>query len=99
MGAGYRVILSDLDAAAQAFATESTDFAKLRARMSPPPVDGGDDTVNSGISAVLSLLGAGNAGLSEAMAEHSKRLKACHDGYKSDDSDVVALYNKVIEQA
>ena len=33
------------------------------------------------------------------MAEHSKRLKACHDGYKSDDSDVVALYNKLIEQA
>jgi len=35
------VILSDLDGAAQAFATESTDFAKLRARISPPPVDGG----------------------------------------------------------
>ena len=62
MGAGYQVILSDLDAAAHAFATESTDFAKLRARMSPPPVDGGDDTVNSGIAAVLSTSGRGQRG-------------------------------------
>ena len=60
MSAGYQVILADLEAMAQAFATESADFAKLRRRMSPEPVDGGDGTLNAGIAAVLALLGAGN---------------------------------------
>jgi Family of unknown function (DUF6317) len=96
---GYRVVLADLDAAATAFATESTDFARLRPRMSPHAVDGGDDTVNAGIAAVLSLFGAGNAALSAAMSAHAGKLRACHDGYRSDDSDVVALYNTLIDEA
>jgi hypothetical protein len=99
MSAGYKVILGDLDAMAKAFATESTDFARLRRRMSPDPVDGGDATLNAGIAAVLALLGAGNAALTTAMHEHADKLKKCHDGYKEDDSDVVALYNKLIAQA
>ena len=97
--AGYQVVLADLAAAASAFSTESGDFAKLRPRMSPQPVDGGDDTVNAGIAAVLALFGQGNAGIAAAMAAHGVRLRACHDGYKADDADVVALYNKLIDEA
>jgi hypothetical protein len=97
MGAGYKVILGDLDAAAGAFTTESADFGKLRSRMSPAPVDGGDATVNAGIEAVLALFAAGNAALVKAMHEHGDKLKTCHDNYKEDDSDVVALYNKLSE--
>jgi hypothetical protein len=67
--------------------------------MSPDPVDGGDTTLNAGIAAVLALLGAGNAALTKAMGEHADKLKKCHDDYKEDDSDVVALYNKLIAQA
>jgi hypothetical protein len=33
------------------------------------------------------------------MAEHGTKLKECHDDYKENDSDVVALYNKVIGEA
>jgi hypothetical protein len=99
MGTGYRVILSDLDAVAKAFATESTEFAKLRSQMSPHPVDGGDETLNAGIAAVLALLGAGNAALVKVMHEHADKMKTCHDNYKESDSDVVALYNKLIAQA
>jgi Family of unknown function (DUF6317) len=97
MGAGYKVILGDLDAAASAFSTESADFSKLRSRMSPPPVDGGDGAVNAGIEAVLALFAAGNAALVKAMHEHGEKLRTCHDSYKEDDSDVVALYNKLSE--
>ncbi len=99
MGAGYKVILGDLDAAAGAFATESTDFGKLRSRMSPAPVDGGDAAVDAGIEAVLALFKAGNAALVKAVHDHSEKLKECHDNYKEDDSDVVALYNKLSEMA
>jgi len=99
MGAGYQVVLGDLEEMARAFSTESDDFGKLRPRMAPAPVDGGEATVNAGIAAVLSLFGALNAGISEAMGEHGKRVQECHDDYKENDSDVVALYNKLIEEA
>ncbi|MDT4989631.1 MAG: hypothetical protein QOI74_3725 [Micromonosporaceae bacterium] len=99
MGAGYTVVLGDLASVAQAFAKESVDFAKLRTRMSPDAVDGGDEVLNAGIAAVLDLLGAGNAAVSAAMGMHSEKLKNCHDGYQADDSDVVALYNKLITEA
>jgi hypothetical protein len=62
-------------------------------------VDGGDATVNAGIGAVLSLFAALNAGISEAMGEHGTKLQDCHDDYQENDSDVVVLYNKVIEEA
>jgi hypothetical protein len=99
MGAGYRVVLGDLEEMARAFSTEATDFEALRPRMAPAAVDGGEATVNSGIAAVLSLFASLNAGISEAMAEHGKRVRECHDDYKQNDSDVVGLYNKLIEEA
>jgi len=99
MGGGYQVVHDDLQNLARAFATESGEFARLRPRMAPAPVDGGDATVNAGIAAVLSLFASLNAGISGAMGEHAAKLQECHDGYKDNDSDVVALYNKVIEEA
>jgi hypothetical protein len=99
MGAGYQVVYDDLGNLAGAFASESGTFAGLRPRMAPAPVDGGDATVNAGIAAVLSLFASLNAGISEAMREHGVKLQETHDDYKENDSDVVALYNKVIGQA
>jgi hypothetical protein len=99
MGAGYQVVYDDLQDLARAFSAECDEFAGLRPRMAPAPVDGGDATVNTGIRAVLSLFAALNAGISEAMGEHGTKLQECHDDYKENDSDVVVLYNKVIEEA
>jgi hypothetical protein len=99
MGAGYQVVLGDLEEMARAFSTEADDFEKLRPRMAPAPPDGGEATVNAGIAAVLALFKSLNAGISEAMGEHGKRVQECHDDYKQNDSDVVALYNKLIEEA
>jgi Family of unknown function (DUF6317) len=99
MGAGYQVVLGDLEEMARAFSTEATDFEKLRPRMAMAPVDGGEATVNAGIAAVLSLFASLNAGVSEAMGEHGKRVQECHDDYHQNDSDVVALYNRLIEEA
>jgi hypothetical protein len=99
MGAGYQVVYDDLGDMASAFTAESGTFAGLRGKMAPQPVDGGDATVDAGISAVLSLFASLNVGISTAMAEHGTKLKECHDDYKQNDSDVVALYNKVIGEA
>jgi hypothetical protein len=99
MGAGYQVIYGDLGDLAGAFTAESSQFAGLRPRMAPAPVDGGDPTVDAGIAAVLSLFASLNAGISGAMGEHGTKLRECHDDYHENDSDVVALYNKVIEEA
>jgi hypothetical protein len=53
-------VLGDLEEMGRAFSTESAHFGKLRTRMAPAPVDGGEATVNAGIAAVLSLTdGAG----------------------------------------
>jgi hypothetical protein len=99
MGAGYQVVYGDLGDLAGTFASESAEFAGLRPRMAPAPVDGGDATVDAGIAAVLSLFASLNAGISHAMGEHGAKLRECHDDYKENDSDVVALYNKVIGAA
>jgi hypothetical protein len=99
MGAGYHVVYADLGDLAGSFTTESGVFAELRPRMAPDPVDGGEATLNAGIAAVLSLFASLNAGISAAMGEHGVKLKECHDDYKENDADVVALYNKVIGQA
>jgi hypothetical protein len=99
MGAGYQVVHADLGDMASTFTSESGTFAGLRPRMAPAPVDGGDATVDAGIAAVLSVFASLNAGISAAMAEHGTKLKECHDDYKENDSDVVALYNKVIGEA
>jgi Family of unknown function (DUF6317) len=99
MGASFQVILGDLQDLAGAFTKESDDFAGLRPRMAPAPVDAGDATVNAGIAAVLSLFASLNAGISKAMEEHGTKLEECHDDYHENDSDVVALYNKIIEEA
>jgi hypothetical protein len=99
MGAGYQVVLGDLQDLAGAFTKESGDFAGLRPRMAPAPVDAGEATVNSGIAAVLALFASLNAGVSQAMEEHGRKLQECHDDYQENDSDVVALYNKLIEEA
>jgi hypothetical protein len=48
-------VLGDLEEMGRAFSTESAHFGKLRTRMAPAPVDGGEATVNAGIAAVLSL--------------------------------------------
>ena len=99
MGAGYQVVYGDLGDLAGAFSSESGEFAGLRPRMAPAPVDGGDATVDAGIAALLSLFASLNAGISQAMGEHGTKLRECHDDYKANDSDVVALYNKVIGAA
>ncbi|MFI7601990.1 DUF6317 family protein [Actinoplanes sp. NPDC049681] len=99
MAAGFQVVYEDLGDMASAFMTESTQFAGLRPRMAPAPVDGGEATVNAGIAAVLSLFASLNAGISAAMEEHGTKLRECRDDYKENDADVVALYNKVIEEA
>ncbi|MEU4245577.1 DUF6317 family protein [Actinoplanes sp. NPDC026619] len=99
MGAGYQVVYGDLGDLAGAFTAESEEFAGLRPRMAPAPVDGGDATLNAGIAAVLSLFASLNAGISAAMDEHGVKLRECHDDYKENDSDVVALYNKVMGEA
>jgi hypothetical protein len=50
-------------------------------------------------TAESSLFASLNAGISGAMGEHGTKLRECHDDYHENDSDVVALYNKVIEEA
>jgi hypothetical protein len=99
MGAGYQVVHDDLGDLAGSFVSESGQFAGLRPRMAPAAVDGGDATLDAGIAAVLSLFASLNAGISGAMAEHGRKLGECRDDYHENDSDVVALYNKVIGQA
>jgi hypothetical protein len=96
MGAGYQVVYGDLQDLASAFTGESAQFAGLRPRMAPAPVDGGDATVNAGIAAVLALFASLKAGISGAMQEHGTKLRECHDDYHENDSDVVALYNKIL---
>jgi hypothetical protein len=99
MGAGYRVVLDDLQDMARTMTAESAEFAGLRSRMAPAPVDGGEATLNAGIAAVVSLFASLNAAVSDAMADHGKKVQATHDDYRESDSDVVGLFNKMIEEA
>src|ERR1700750_3123716 len=99
MGAGYQVIYDDLADMATTFRHDADYFSGLRSQMAPAPVDGGDATVNDGISAVMSLFDTLNATITTALDGHAKAVQGCHDDYKNNDSDVAVLYNKLIADA
>jgi len=79
MGAGYHVVLGDLEEMARAFRTEATDFEKLRPQMAMAPVDGGGVLQDSGklsrlldgLPAVDVVLG-GFATWAQAKEDHEK---------------------------
>lgn len=96
MGAGYQVILTDLQAAASTFGREAGRLRTLQPRIQPPSVPSGDAALDATLRALLETFGVYGTSLSESVGEHGGKLQQCHDGYHRNEADVVELYNTVM---
>jgi hypothetical protein len=97
MGAGYRVLLADLQATASAFNSEADALGRLAPKISPPAVDTGDGGLDATLSALLDTFGVYATALPARVREHGGKLQKCHDNYHRNESDVVELYNNMIK--
>lgn len=97
MGKGYQVVLGDIQNVASAFDTEATTLTSLQGKLSPSPVGTGDGNVDAVLSALLDTFGVYGTAISGKLADHGKKLTTCHNNYKSNDSDVVALFNTMLD--
>lgn len=96
MAEGYQTILTDLEFLAASFRRESELFSELSPKMAPGPVDAGGELVNVAIKSVMSLLTSLNKAIAGQMYENYGNVLAVHDGYKENDADVEALFNKMM---
>lgn len=97
MTAGYQVIHDDLGNAANTFQQESSSFSATEGNLKPPMADTGDPALNDTLSAVLAHFAMFAEVLRQAMAKHGANLQTCHDGYKSTEADVRALFDTVYQ--
>jgi Family of unknown function (DUF6317) len=80
-GGGFTVVMSDLQAAADAFDSEASTLRGLVPAGGPACPDGGGGDIDGALRAVLSGVGELAASLAAAMAGHGRRLARAHANY------------------
>jgi Family of unknown function (DUF6317) len=79
-GGGFTVVMSDLQAAADAFESQASALRGLIPAGGPACPDGGGG-IDGALRAVLSSVGELNASLAAAMAGHGRKLAQAHASY------------------
>jgi hypothetical protein len=80
-GGGFTVVMSDLQAAADAFESQASALRGLIPAGGPACPDGGCGDIDGALRAVLSSVGELNASLAAAMAGHGRKLARAHVSY------------------
>ena len=80
-GGGFTVVMSDLQAAADAFESQASVLRGLIPAGGPACPDGGGGGIDGALRAVLSSVGELNASLAAAMASHGQKLAQAHANY------------------
>lgn len=99
MGSHFRVVLADLKEAGDTFTQGSAAFAVLHPRLAPASAASGDATLDAALDALLGVFSVAGEALVMVMHNHGEKLTRCHDNYREYDSDVAALYDRLIEEA
>lgn len=95
-GGGFSVVLSDLDAAASAFTSQSKTLAGLVPAGGPSVPDGGSGAIDGAMHSVVSKIGQLNQALSQAMAAHGKKLSQAHDNYVVTEGSLTQLSQELL---
>ncbi len=81
MSGGFRVVISDLQAASGVFTSESKTLAAVMPMGEACP-DGGSGEIDGALQTVTEAIGGLNAQLSAVIAHHGQKLQAAHDNYQ-----------------
>ncbi len=81
MSGGFRVVISDLQAASEVFTAESKTLAAVMPVDGPACPDGGSGEINGALQTVTEAIAGLNAQLSAVIAAHGQKLQAAHDNY------------------
>jgi hypothetical protein len=95
-GGGFSVVLSDLEAAASAFTSESKTLGGLIPAGGPPVPDGGSGAIDSAMHSVVSKIGQLNQALSQAMAAHGRKLSTAHANYTVTEGSLTQLSQQLL---
>lgn len=90
-GAGFQVVLSDLENMAGVFRGESAAFEAIMPADGPSCPDGGDAGIDAAMRAAVSLLGLLHEQMAAVIGEHGRKLQAAHDNYESTETSVARL--------
>ena len=91
--AGYEAVLGDLDSMASTFRTEADSYKGLQAKVSPPPADTGDGTLNSVLQSVMETLDVLHSQMATAIEDHGTKLKTARDAYANREIDNHGLFD------
>lgn len=90
-GAGYQVVLTDLQGMAGAFQHESAAFSDIMPGSGPPCPDGGGADINTAMGATVQLLGLLHQQMASVIGEHAGKLRAAHDHYEHTETSLARL--------
>lgn len=90
-GAGFQVVLPDLERMAGVFRRESTVLGAIMPADGPPCPDGGGAGIDAAMNAAVSLLGILHQQLAAVIGEHAGKLQAAHDNYENTETGLAQL--------
>lgn len=98
MGAGFQVVLGDLDQMATTFSTEARTYQSISAKLNPPVADSGDGGLNEVMQGMLSLLSYLHGQMAASIDENATSLGSAKDAYAKTEMSVHDLYNNLMPQ-
>lgn len=90
-GAGFQVVLSDLQSMAGAFQHESAAFGDVMPGSGPPCPDGGGTDINRAMDATVQLLGLLHQQMATVIGDHGAKLQTAHDRYEHTEISLAKL--------
>lgn len=91
MSGGFKVVLSDLQAASGVFTSESRTLAAVMPMNGPATPDGGSGEINGALQTITEAIGGLNTQLSAVIAQHGQKLQTAHDNYAKVDTGLSEL--------
>ncbi len=98
MGAGFQVVLGDLDQMATTFSTEATTYQAVSDKLNPPVADSGDGSLNEVMQSMLTLLSYLHGKMAESIDEHASNLSSARDAYAKNETSIHGLYTDLMPE-
>lgn len=95
--ADFTVVLDDLKVMANDFDQYSEVYRGLASQVSPPPVDTGNENLNSVLRATIEALSVLHDKLATSIQDHADKLYDAHDSYRDREIDNRFLFDEIVE--
>jgi hypothetical protein len=99
MSDGFQVVMSEVLSASEVFGRESRILANAVSGGGPHAVDGGDGVINAALSDALRTASLTTGQLAAMIDEHSQKLHAAYQRYRSTEETNTQLGQQLIKMA